>query len=119
MTAIPAARPLEDDAPMDTRVDRRAFMQRASALAAAVTVGTVALPAVAYAGPAAPASLQDITTPVRPEALIDLTELTIAEAATMIRSGRLKPEKLLEAYLARIAAFDATYQAFNLVLAEQ
>ncbi|MEU0091785.1 amidase [Kribbella sp. NPDC006257] len=126
MTATPAARPpiaslrpLEDDAPMDTRVDRRAFLQRASALAAAVTVGTIALPAVAYAGPAAPASLQDITTPVRSEALADLTELTIAEAATLIRTGRWQPEKLLEAYLARIAAFDATYQAFNLVLADQ
>jgi aspartyl-tRNA(Asn)/glutamyl-tRNA(Gln) amidotransferase subunit A len=108
------------DAPMDTRVDRRSFLHRAGALAAAATVGTVALPAVAYAGPSAGApALRSPDVPVRPEALKDVTELTIAEAATLIRTGRLRPEKLLEAYLDRIGAFDATYQAFNLVLADE
>ena len=42
------------DEPMDARVDRRSFLHRASALAAATTVGTVALPAIAYAGPKSP-----------------------------------------------------------------
>ncbi|TCM39692.1 amidase [Kribbella sp. VKM Ac-2568] len=108
------------DEPMDTRVDRRSFIHRVGALAAAATVGTVALPAVAYAGPQG--NLQSTTTPdvpVRPEAIADVTELTIAEAATLIRSGKLRPERLLEAYLDRIGAFDATYQAFNLVLADE
>ncbi len=81
----------EADAPMDSRVDRRSFLHRAGALAAAATVGTVALPAVAYAGPqAAPPALTSPNVPVRPEALKDVTELTIAEAASLIRSGRLQ-----------------------------
>ena len=104
---------------MDTRVDRRAFLQRASALAAAVTVGTVALPAVAYAGPTAPASLQDITTPVRPEALADLTELTIAEAATLIRHRPPEARKAPRGLPGPNRQLRATYQAFNRVLADQ
>jgi Asp-tRNA(Asn)/Glu-tRNA(Gln) amidotransferase A subunit family amidase len=109
------------DQPMDARVDRRSFLHRAGALAAAATVGTVALPAVAYAGPRSnsPALQPTANDPIRPEALKDVTELTIAEAAVLIRTGRLRPEKLLEAYLDRIGAFDATYQAFNLVLADE
>ncbi|NEA30086.1 amidase [Streptomyces sp. SID13031] len=107
------------DGPMDTRVDRRSFLHRASALAAVATVGTVALPSVAYAGPATAPTLDNLTAPVRPEAQLDVTELTIAEAATLIRNGRLKPEALLEAYLARISKFDGIYQAFNLVLADE
>ncbi|MFN3925431.1 MAG: amidase, partial [Pseudarthrobacter sp.] len=55
---------------------------------------------------------------VRPEALADITELTIAEAASLIRQGRLSAELLVEAYLDRIGAFDADYQAFNLVAAD-
>ena len=109
--------------PMDSRVDRRSFLYRASALAAATTVGTIALPAIGYAAPAvgyaAPTATPDVTADVRSEAMADITELTIAEAATLIRKGKLKPEKLLEAYLDRIGAFDPTYQAFNLVLADE
>ncbi|MFC5941052.1 amidase, partial [Micromonospora harpali] len=54
----------------------------------------------------------------RPEAVADPTELTVAEAAWLIRAGKLTPAKLVEAYLARISTYDGTYQAFNLVLAE-
>ena len=104
---------------MDTRVDRRSFLYRASALAAATTVGTVALPSVGYAAPTTATTTPTTDTPVRPEALADPTELTIAEAATLIRAGKLKPDQLVEAYLERISAYDATYQAFNLVLADQ
>jgi Asp-tRNA(Asn)/Glu-tRNA(Gln) amidotransferase A subunit family amidase len=105
---------------MDTRVDRRSFLYRVGALAAAATVGTVALPAVAYAGPPGQTlSTADVSGPVRPEAIADVSELTIAEAATLIKAGKLRPEKLLEAYLDRIGAFDSTYQAFNLVLADE
>jgi Asp-tRNA(Asn)/Glu-tRNA(Gln) amidotransferase A subunit family amidase len=43
----------------------------------------------------------------------------LAEAAWMLRNRRLSPLELLEAYLARIAAFEPAYQAFNAVLAEQ
>ncbi|GAA0932150.1 Asp-tRNA(Asn)/Glu-tRNA(Gln) amidotransferase subunit GatA [Kribbella koreensis] len=108
-----------EDAPQDTRVDRRSFLHRASALAAVATVGTVALPEIAYAGPPTTPTQDTATATVRPEAQLDVTELTIAEAATLIRTGRLKPEKLLEAYLARIGSYDGIYQAFNLVLADE
>lgn len=130
--------------PLDRTVDRRAFLARAAALAAAGTVGAgiagagIALPAqaggvVPPAGagvappaggrpkaPKPPAALDspDAYLPPRPEALADLTELTIAEAAWLIRAGKLKPERLVEAYLARISAYESTYQAFNLVLGD-
>ncbi|HWD80682.1 MAG TPA: amidase, partial [Kribbella sp.] len=102
-------------APLDTHVDRRSFLHRASALAAAATVGSVALPSVAHAAPAATGTAPLVDVPVRS---VDVSELTIAEAATLIRQGRLKPEQLVEAYLDRIERFDSTYQAFNRVLAE-
>ena len=54
----------------------------------------------------------------RPSAMADPTELTLAEAAWMIRDRRISPLELTDAYLARITAFDATYLAFNTVLAD-
>ncbi|MGX7675174.1 amidase [Plantactinospora sp. DSM 117369] len=125
----------ENFAPQDRAVDRRAFLARAAALAAAGTVGgAVALPRVAGAfspgatGPAGHGGGTGRPNPAldrpeayrrpRPEALADPTELTVAEAAWLIRAGRLSPEELVEAYLTRIGAYDRTYQAFNLVLAD-
>jgi aspartyl-tRNA(Asn)/glutamyl-tRNA(Gln) amidotransferase subunit A len=101
-------------------VARRAFLARTAALAGASAVGAVALPPVALAG----GRDADVNNPnayavPRPEALADITELTIAEAAWLIRAGRLKPELLAEAYLDRIGAFDPTYQAYNLVVADE
>lgn len=92
------------------RVDRRAFVARMAALGAGA-----ALPAVVAATPAAA-----VTTPpdVEPRTR-DLTELTIAEAVTLIRSGRLDPDDLLAAYRERIDRFDGVYQAFNHVAAPQ
>jgi Asp-tRNA(Asn)/Glu-tRNA(Gln) amidotransferase A subunit family amidase len=115
--------------PLDRTVDRRAFLARTAALAAASTVGAVVLPSVAKAT----ARLAPTATPTgyhpaldqpsayvkpRPEAMADPTELTLAEAAWMIRNRKLTSEQLVEAYLARISAYDGTYQAFNLVLAD-
>jgi Asp-tRNA(Asn)/Glu-tRNA(Gln) amidotransferase A subunit family amidase len=115
--------------PLDRTVDRRAFLARTAALATASTVGALALPSVAQAtGALAPGRNPGNGNPAldhpdayvkpRPEAVSDPTELTLAEAAWLIRSGKLTPEQLVEAYLARIDAYDATYQAFNLVLAD-
>jgi Asp-tRNA(Asn)/Glu-tRNA(Gln) amidotransferase A subunit family amidase len=97
------------------RVDRRAFLARAAALGVG---GAAVLPAIAEAAPTARVTAQPDVEP-RAEALRDLTELTIAEAATLIRRGKLKPEDLLAAYLERIHAHDATYLAFNTVRQEQ
>ena len=107
--------------PMDRTIDRRSFVNRFAVLAAATSLGAAALPAVAHAAPSAtvPAGINpDAYGDVRPEALTDITELTIAEAASLIRQGRLSAELLVEAYLDRIGAFDAGYQAFNLVAAD-
>ncbi|ROT31137.1 amidase [Micromonospora sp. HM5-17] len=117
-------------APLDRTVDRRAFLARSAALAGAATVGgALALPAAALAAPggaAAPApggpspglDRPEAYVRPRPEALADPTELTLAEAAWLIRAGRLRPEDLVEAYLNRIDAYESTYQAFNIVLAD-
>ncbi|HEU5474279.1 MAG TPA: amidase [Actinophytocola sp.] len=98
--------------PLDRRVDRRAFLARTAALGAA---GTVSLPAIAEAAPVPPGEPAAVAVEPRPEAVADPTELTIAEAATLIRRGRLRPEELLQACLDRIRAFDGVYQAFNTV----
>lgn len=110
-----------DSQPTDRTIDRRSFVNRFAVLAAATSLGAVALPAVAHAAPTAvvPAGINpNAYGDVRPEALADITELTIAEAASLIRQGRLSAELLVEAYLDRIGAFDADYQAFNLVAAD-
>jgi Asp-tRNA(Asn)/Glu-tRNA(Gln) amidotransferase A subunit family amidase len=118
-------------APIDSGVARRAFLARMTALtAAAVTGPALFTPTRATAAPsrtptttspsAAPEALRSpnaYATP-RPEVLADITEATIAEAATLIREGRIRPRDLLEAYLDRITAFDGVYHAFNLVLAQ-
>lgn len=119
MTGQPAA------APLDSLVDRRSFLARAAAMTAAATAGAVALPAISYAGGSPISSGSRWNTgaepyqPPRPEALADVTELTIAEAAWLIRARRLKPQLLVEAYLDRIGAFEATYRAFNLVAGDE
>ncbi len=111
-------------APQDVHVDRRSFVARMAVLSAGAAVaGTVGLPRVSFGGPAAVRTRTgphpDAYTSPRPEALADPTELTIAEAAYLLRAGRLRAETLVEAYLARITAFDDVYQAFNLVLTEE
>jgi Asp-tRNA(Asn)/Glu-tRNA(Gln) amidotransferase A subunit family amidase len=116
--------------PVDRTIDRRAFLSRAAGLAAASAMGTVALPSMAQANrQLVPTSARTGFDPMleqpnayvkpRPEAMADPTELTLAEAAWMIRVGELTPEQLVEAYLTRISTFDTTYQAFNLVLADE
>ena len=49
---------------------------------------------------------------VSPQALDDLTELTLSETMTLIRNGTLAPSDLVDAYVDRIEAFDAIYQAY-------
>ncbi|MFU8875658.1 amidase [Micromonospora sp. SL4-19] len=116
--------------PLDRSVDRRAFLARAAALAVASAAGaTVAAPSMAMASNALLASpgagnrnraldRPNAYTKPRPEAVADPTELTIAEAAWLIRANKITAEQLVEAYLARISAYDGIYQAFNLVLAD-
>lgn len=96
--------------PLDRRIDRRAFVRSM----AAVTAGGAVL-----AAEAAPARVRVADVELRDDAPRDLTELTAAEAATLIRRRRISPVELVDAHLERIERFDSTYLAFNLVLAER
>ncbi|MCU1655872.1 MAG: putative amidase, partial [Pseudonocardiales bacterium] len=104
-------------------INRRVFLTR-SATVAAGTAAVTALPLRAGTpAEAAPASDQSAhpylpRIEVRPAAKADPTEATIAEAATLLRQGRLTAVDLVDAHLARIAKFDSVYQAFNTVTAD-
>ena len=97
------------DAPIDTQLDRRAFLTRMAA-ASAVAAGGAAI----VAEEARP---QAVTAAV--PGLDDLTELTLAQAATAIRERQVSSEELVRAHLDRIEAWEDTYDAFNTVLAAQ
>ncbi|MFY1631690.1 amidase [Solwaraspora sp. WMMB335] len=124
--------PTEEQQPLDRVLDRRAFLARTAALAATATAGAVVLPGLAGAATAAPSPISAPAAKYNPEldrgaaynkpresAMGDPTEWTISEAAWMIRHNKIAPVELLQAYLDRIAAYEPTYQAFNIVLAEQ
>lgn len=117
--------------PLDRLLDRRAFLARTAALAATAAVGTVALPGLAGIASAAPSPASGPAVKFNPEldkgaaynkpresVMSDPTEWTLSEAAWMIRHNKIVPVELVQAYLDRIAAYDSTYQAFNLVTAE-
>ena len=100
-------------------VHRRAFLAHSAAVAAAAATGATTLPAAASAFSGGPSRFSsDAYVRPRPAAMADPTELTLAEAAWMIRYGKLSPSELLEARLARITKFDPVYQAFNTVPAD-
>jgi aspartyl-tRNA(Asn)/glutamyl-tRNA(Gln) amidotransferase subunit A len=60
---------------------------------------------------AAPVRIPDV--PVRPQALADPSEPTVAEAVTLIRHGKLTATELMQAHIDRIEKFDSVYQAYN------
>ncbi len=116
---IDTNREVPEEAPQDVGVDRRAFLARFAAVSAAAAGGALAAswPAPAHAVKK-PSFIDPYLTSVRPEALSDLTELTAAEASFLIRTRRLRPIDLVDAYLDRIERFDGIYKAFNTVTAE-
>ncbi|MET7401950.1 amidase [Dactylosporangium sp. NPDC005572] len=105
---------------MSRGLNRRVFLA-GSAAAAAGTVAATTIPwTAAHAAPAfqqgRPVDVPDVD--VRPAARADLTEATLAEAVTLLRRRATSATELVEAHLARIAAFEPTYQAFNAVTAD-
>jgi len=107
--------------PTDRLVDRRLFLERMAALTAAVTTGG------ALAPPTAEAAVRTTFGGVRGRALLpdsrgvqesEPWRLTVAEAAALIRDGKLSPVELLDAHLARIARLDGLLMAFNTVTEE-
>lgn len=97
--------------------DRRRFLTYLSAISA-TAVGL-------SAASSAPARAEQNTAPLADfpgqpgKPPTDLTELTIAGAAALIKSGKITPLDLLDAQLARIGTFESTYQAFNTVQAAE
>ena len=115
--SLPASQP-----PQDTSVDRRSFLRRLGALSAGAA-GMLRPAPVLMTGQSRGsrvgegfefAGAWDRTT--APES--DLTDLSMWEAAALLRRRKLSPSDLLQAYLDRVDRWDGVYMAFNLVMAE-
>jgi Asp-tRNA(Asn)/Glu-tRNA(Gln) amidotransferase A subunit family amidase len=100
--------------PQDRTVDRRWVLHRAAWLSTAAAAGTLLTnqPAAA-AEPEKAAHKDPVADGIRPGAIDDPTELTIAEAMLAFRTGKLTPVALMEAYLDRLDKYEAIYLAFN------
>ena len=108
-------------------VNRRRFLERMTTLTATAVATPATLGAIANAGSRFPGETRAGSRAVagRPDELnlppagrpqpAELTELTLAEAARLLRDGDVGAVELVEAYLARIDRWDARYQAFNTV----
>lgn len=136
---LPTAPDESGNLPMDRRLDRRAFLGRMTVLTAAVTAGGVLnSPALLHAGQALPMAIPMDTEAARTRAMRagaarshirlldprgiavdDPSDLTIAEAAALLKAKRLSPVELVQACLNRIGALDEVYLAFNMVVAER
>jgi len=95
-------------------VSRRWFLDRMAWVSAAAATGAVAPAAAAGAGRGGGQSLpiEAFNVPVAPQALDDLTELTLAQSISLLRRGVVRAEDLVTAHVDRIERYDGTYQAF-------
>ncbi len=100
--------------PQDELVSRRWFLNRMAWTSSAAAVG-MALPGAAAIVHDRGSTIPEeaFTASVRPQELDDLTELTLSETMTLVRSGRLAPVDLVNAYVDRIEAYDGIYQAYS------
>ncbi len=100
-------------APQDERVSRRWFLERMAWVSSAAATGTLLARAPAVASPRGPpVTPEAFSADIRVQEVDDLTQLTMSESMTLIRTGALDPRDLVEAYVDRIEAFDGTYQAY-------
>ena len=99
--------------PQDESVSRRWFLNRMAWVSCAAVAGATLPAAPAIAGPRGKGIPEEAFAPsVRPQALDDLTELTLSETMTLVRGGRLAPVDLVNAYVDRIEAYGDVYQAY-------
>ncbi len=99
--------------PQDQEVSRRWFLNRMAWVTSASAAGTLLVKPTAAASPRGAGITEEaFATAVRPQALDDLTELTLAETMTLVRNGTLVPADLVYAYVDRIEAHDRVYQAY-------
>ncbi|HKJ02955.1 MAG TPA: amidase, partial [Longimicrobiales bacterium] len=106
-----------DRPPQDRLVDRRRFLERMGLLTAAAAAGTAFAPTRGLALPASGIGAPTLPDPGSIQAT-EPWEMSVAELAALLRDGAMSPAELVEAYLARIDAMDATLKAFNTVDAE-
>lgn len=110
--------------PTDRTLDRRRFLSRMSALTAAAVGGGLAPDLLGAGEPRRSDSKgglypgQELPPGPSIAAATSPDELTVAEAARLIRDRQLSPLELLDAHLARIDALDPVYMAFNTVIPE-
>ncbi len=108
-----SGRAREAPAPQDERVSRRWFVERMAWVSSAAAAGTLFARTPAVASPRGPAMTPEaFGADIRPQEVDDLTQLTMSESMTLIRTGALDPRELVEAYVDRIEAFEGTYQAY-------
>jgi Asp-tRNA(Asn)/Glu-tRNA(Gln) amidotransferase A subunit family amidase len=101
--------------PQDELVSRRWFLERMAWVSSATAAGTLFSTRAAFASETGngvnPIAFE---ADVDLEQVADLTELTISEAMTLIRSGRLTPAALVTAHVDRIEKLDGQYyQAYQ------
>lgn len=108
--------------PQDKTIDRRKFLMRFAAVTAATSAAVAIAPKLARAASAVPPELLDpdaFASDIVIGNVTDLTELTLAQAAQLIKSKKVKSIDLVNAYLARIDTYEGVYKAFNTVLASE
>ncbi|WP_419167317.1 amidase [Candidatus Palauibacter sp.] len=111
-------------------LNRRRFLERMTALSATAIATPRALGGAVLFAPAGRAAGRaaaprdglrspefDLPAADRPQPT-DLTELTLVEAARLMRGRDVSAVELVEAYLRRIGRWDPRYQAFNTVVSE-
>jgi aspartyl-tRNA(Asn)/glutamyl-tRNA(Gln) amidotransferase subunit A len=104
--------------PQDRSVTRRWFLDRMAWLSSVTAAGAVLPGPVAAGWPArtggdtsgALRALSEIT--VRAGIQQDPTEMSLAETVALMRSGAIRPEEMVEAYVDRIERFDGTLKAY-------
>jgi aspartyl-tRNA(Asn)/glutamyl-tRNA(Gln) amidotransferase subunit A len=99
--------------PQDAQVSRRWFLNRMAWVTSASAAGTLMVKPSAGASPGGSGIAEEaFAATVRPQALDDLTELTLSETMTLIRNGTLVPADLVKSHVDRIEAYDRIYQAY-------
>ena len=99
--------------PQDRLVSRRWFLNRMAWVSSAAAAGTLVARVPAGASPRGPlVTPEAYAAQVSPQALDDLTELTLSESMTLIRNKTLAPADLVNALVDRIERFDGVYQAY-------
>src|SRR5258708_22442531 len=103
---------------MSDPMSRRLFLARSSAVTAA-TAATAVMAAPVRAASVNRTVLRVSRIAVRQAAVDDPTEATLAEAVTLLQTGKLTSVKLVQAYLDRINTYGSVYQAFVTVTGDQ